>query len=89
MLTFEITIGKGDKQQTRRINFDPEEITLGFLEDMEAAQESKKWSDLNRAIAGMLDLSRDEVRALTQKQFKEIGAAIQEAAKEANDAPNA
>lgn len=90
MIRFEITIGKGDAAHTRVVEFDPEDITLGFLEDMDLIQAEgtpNKNALLRGAVADLLGLSREESRALTMRQFNEIGAALK-AAGEARALPN-
>jgi hypothetical protein len=82
--TLEIDIGQGP----RKITIEPEDITLGFLEDMEEAQATSKWSPIRRAIGGLLGLSDPESRALTLKQFKAIGQALNAAAAEQGAVPN-
>lgn len=83
MITFEIDIGQGP----RTISFDPEQITLGFLEDMEQAQETGKWRDLRPVIAELLGLTAAESRAITVRQFKGIAEAMRQAT--AEPIPNA
>lgn len=83
MITFDIDIGAGP----RHISIDPEDITLGFLEDIEEAQATNKWGPLRTAIASLLGLSRDESRAITLRQFKQIGAALQDSAAEQSAIP--
>ena len=86
MITFEFTFGKGDKATTRPIDFDPEDITLGFLEDIEAAQDTGKWAPMRAAIADLLGLSAAESRQITMRQFKQLGEAIRQAS-EAQSVP--
>jgi hypothetical protein len=88
MITFEFTFGAGDKASTRQIAFDPEDITLGFLEDVEAAQDTGKWAPIRTAIAGLLGLTADESRQITMRQFKQLGEAIR-VASEAQSVPKA
>ena len=82
VLTITVEVGGGGP---RPIAIDPEGLTLGFLEDLERAQETGKWRDMIPAIQGMLGLERAEARAITLRQWKQIGAALKEAA----DSPNA
>jgi len=89
IVTLEITIGKGEAATTRTITIDPDELTLGFNEDVQAAQESGKWSDLNQMTAEMLGLTHAEVRQITNRQFKQVMQALAEASKEATTIPNA
>ena len=85
MISISITVGDTDYDRT----IDPEALTLGFLEDIEKAQESGKWRDLIPAIAGMLDLPRDAVRHVSIAQFKQIAQALQAAGTVPNEsAPN-
>lgn len=71
----EITIGA----ETLTRTVDPDALSLGFLEDMEAAQESKRWRDLIPAIAGLLNLTREQTRHVSIGQFKQITAALNSA----------
>lgn len=79
-----ITVQVGKDAPPRAISIDPEELTLGFLEDLERAQETNKWRDMIPAIQGMLGLDRAEARAITLRQWKEIGASLKEAAESPN-----
>ncbi|HEX6293371.1 MAG TPA: hypothetical protein VFZ66_29590 [Herpetosiphonaceae bacterium] len=88
MIRFTITIGKGETAKTREVIVDPDEITLGFMEDMETAQETGKWRDLFKPMGEMLDLSRDELRAITNKQFRELTTAMQSSITEQTTVPN-
>jgi len=85
-MIIEFTFGKGERAVTRAVDFDPEDITLGFLEDIEAAQDTGKWTPIRDAIASLLGLSRDESRQITMRQFKQIGEAIRQAS-EAQSVP--
>lgn len=78
-----VDIGQGE----RTITFDPEDITLGFLEDLEEAQASNKWGPLTRAIGSLLKLSRDEQRAITMRQFRQIAEALRTSTEQANADP--
>lgn len=84
VFTLEIDIGQG----SRTVAIDPEDITLGFLEDMEEAQATGKWAPMRRAFGGLLGLSDTESRAITLRQFKQIGAALGESVKEQATIPN-
>lgn len=75
MVTLEITAGA----ETFVRAIDPDALTLGFLEDIEAAQESGKWRDLIPAIGALLDLPREAVRQISIAQFKAIGQALRDA----------
>lgn len=72
----------------REIRIDPESLTLGFLEDIQEAQETGKWRPMIDAVRSLLGLSRDEARALTVADFKAIALQVAEAAKESADNPN-
>ncbi len=85
-MIIEFTFGKGERAVSRVVDFDPEDITLGFLEDIEAAQDTGKWTPIRDAIADLLGLSRDESRQITMRQFKQIGEAIRQAS-EAQSVP--
>lgn len=84
MIQLEIDIGAGPRQVT----IDPEDITLGFLEDMEEAQATNKYKPMRTALCSLLKLTPDEGRALTMRQFKQIGMALNEAATSQNAIPN-
>ena len=71
-ISIEIDAGAGP----RVVTVEPGRVSLGVLEDIERAQESGKWRDLIGAVAGLLGLSRDEARALTVEQFREIAQSI-------------
>jgi hypothetical protein len=88
MVTIEITIGRGDKQRTLTRPIDPDELPLGFIEDLEATTDGK-WSAVIPLLMSLLDLSREEAREITMKQFKEISGAVQVAITEATTVPNA
>ena len=78
-MQIEITVDIG--AGPRSITFDPENITLGFLEDLEEAQASNKWGPLRRAIASLLGFTDAESRAITMRQFRAIASALGESAK--------
>lgn len=80
----EINITVDIGQGPRTIAFDPENITLGFLEDLEEAQETNRWGPLARALGTLLNFSREEQRALTMKQFRQIAAALQQSTEQIN-----
>lgn len=84
-MQIQITVDIG--QGPRTIGFDPEDITLGFLEDLEEAQTSNKWGPLSRALGSLLSLTREEQRAITMRQFKQIGEALRESAERVNSDP--
>jgi len=88
IITIEIVFGKGTNETKRVVSFDPEDLPLGFLEDLEIAQETDKWAPVRTAFQQMFDLSRDESRAITLRQFKEMGMRLQEAVKEQTTIPN-
>lgn len=83
-ITLEIDIGNGPRQVT----IDPEDITLGFLEDMEEAQATNKYKPMRTALCSLLRLSDTEGRALTMRQFKQIGQALNDAATQQSTIPN-
>lgn len=87
-MRIEFTFGKGEKATQKVVDFDPEDITLGFLEDIEEAQATGKWGPIRNAIADLLSLTHDESRQITMRQFKAIGDAIREAS-EAQQVPKA
>lgn len=84
MIRLEIDIGQGP----RAITIDPEEITLGFLEDIEEAQATNKWRPMRLAFASLLKLTDAESRAITVRQFKAIGAALNAAVEDQSTIPN-
>lgn len=88
ILKLTITIGKGDAQRAREIEIDPDDVPLGLLEDLETAQETRKWSDIRVAVGGFLGLSDEEFRAITSKQFIQIAQALQGAVADASTIPN-
>ena len=75
MAVVKVTIDIGAGPVVKEIN--PEDLTLGFLEDLETAQETNKWRDLLPVFGEMLTLTRKEMRAITIAQFNEIGKALQ------------
>jgi hypothetical protein len=77
VLKFTIAVGKGEDARAREVTIDGDEVPLGLLEDLEVAQETRKWKDIRAAIGGFLGLTDDEFRAITIKQFLEISTAIQ------------
>lgn len=81
-LTLHIQIAQD--AEPRAIVIDPEDLTLGFLENLERAQESGKWRDMIPAIAEMFRLTVDESRAITLRQWRAMGAALKEAAESPN-----
>ena len=89
ILKFTITVGKGDAARTREITIDPDEVPLGLLEDLETAQETKRWKDIRQAIGGFLGLTDEEFRAITSRQFIDIASALQGAIGDATAIPNA
>jgi hypothetical protein len=75
MITITITTGG----ETLERHVDPDAITLGFLEDIEKAQDSGKWRDLIPAIGTLLGLTREQTRDVSVAQFRDIASAIQQA----------
>lgn len=88
IITVELTLGKGENARMRQIVIDPDDLPLGFNEDLETATESNKWTELNKVLAEFLGLTHQEVRQITNRQFRELMAAIQEASKQATAIPN-
>lgn len=74
VLTLEIAAGKDASPRT--ITVDTDDLTLGFLEDIQEAQDTKKQKHLNAALASFLGLTRDEVRAMTNRQFMQLARAL-------------
>lgn len=85
MIRLEIDIGQGP----RAVEIDPEDITLGFLEDIEEAQSSGKWKPIVSALGELLHLTPAERRAITLRQFKQIGGALSESVRDQTALPNA
>lgn len=85
---FDITIGKGEQQYTKTVVIDPEELTLGFNEQLEEAQETKRWKAIIPVFAEFLGLTNDEVRAITNKQFVQMMKAVKDSTEEATTIPN-
>ncbi len=88
VLKLTITIGKGDAQRTREVAIDPEDISIGLLEDLEQASAGGTMSNMKPIISELLGLSNEEYRALTVKQFMAIANAIPAAIAEATTIPN-
>ncbi len=61
---------------TREIVVDSDDITLGFQEDMQRFQESGKIAVFRSALQAFLGITEDEARALTARQIREIGTAM-------------
>lgn len=72
----------------RAVAIDPDELPMGFFEDVEEAQDSKKIAPIMRAYGTMLGFTHDEVRSMTRKQFNDIARAVFAAAQEATAVPN-
>ena len=68
-----ITIRIGD-EIARDINTD--DLTLGFFEDLETYQETKKTKDLITTLIDLLALERAHVRQVTIKQWVELAQQI-------------
>ena len=79
----QIDIEAGGVTYNRTIN--PEDLTLGFLEDVETAQSTGKWRDLIPAFASLLDIPRDAARQLRISQFRAIAGALSQASAVPND----
>ena len=79
-ITFDITVGKGERATTSSHTFDGDDIPLILVE----ASQTGDAKMLREAIAEFLDLPDNVSRQLTLRNIKQIGAAI----KEASDAPN-
>lgn len=75
MAVLDITVTLTDGAE-RRYTFDPDDVTLGFLEDLERAQESQKLRDIMPIIAGFLGMTRDEARQIKNKDWQRIQAAM-------------
>ena len=59
---------------------DTDDLTLGFFEDLEAAQASGKMRDFLPVLAGLLAIDRTEARQITLKQWRAIAQSFTEAA---------
>ena len=88
MIKVEITTGHNGTTATRTIAIDPDLIPMGFSEDMEEAQISGKWKDLNKVFAEFIGMTHEEFRQVTRGDFKRIMAAIEAASNEAVNGPN-
>lgn len=84
IFTMTITTSKGE----REISIDPDEIPMGVLEDLENLGEAKRWRDIRPIICGLFQLTNDEFREMTAKQFMQIAQAIPAAVNEATAIPN-
>ena len=84
-----IRVGKGADQHEREIVIDPDELSMGTLEDLETLGASNKWSDIRPIIVELLGLTNEEFRALTRKQFMQIAMALSGSVAEATAIPNA
>lgn len=71
--------GKGDVPAPRTIVIDPDELPMGFDEDMEAAVASGKTGAVYELLAEMMGLTHDEFRHVKKGDFKRIMAAIKAA----------
>jgi len=72
-----IRVAAGDATYERRV--DPDMLTLGFLEDVEAAQASGKWRDLIPVYAGLLDIPVSAARQIKVSDLQAIARALSEA----------
>jgi hypothetical protein len=79
-----IDIGGG----AREIAIDPDELSMGFFEDIEEAQETGKWRPIMRAYGELLGFTREEVRAMKAPQFMETIRAVTSAMQQATAVPN-
>ena len=73
MAMLSVTINGQERQ------IDTDDLTIGFYEDLEQAQASGKMRDFIPVLAGMLQISREEVREITLRQWKEIAASFERA----------
>jgi hypothetical protein len=74
MAMLSVTINGQERQ------IDTDDLTIGFYEDLEQAQASGKMRDFIPVLAGMLQISREEVREITLRQWKEIAESFSRAA---------
>lgn len=88
LVKVEITLGKGESATTRLITIDPDELPMGFNEDIQEAGESGKHRELNQVFAEMIGMTHAEFRQVKQGDFKRIMAAIKAAQEAADEAPN-
>jgi hypothetical protein len=56
---------------------DTDDLTLGFYEDLERAQETGKMRDFIPVLSGMLSIEPANARAITLRQWREIAEAMQ------------
>lgn len=73
-ITIEITLKEG---ATRAVIIDPDELTLGFLDDVIAASEAKQAHKVAAIITKELGFTPEEHRQIRAGDFKRIAAAIQ------------
>ena len=59
---------------------DTDDLTLGFYEDLERAQETGKMRDFIPVLSGMLGIEPASARAITLRQWRDIAEAMQTAA---------
>jgi hypothetical protein len=59
---------------------DTDDLTLGFFEDLETYQESKKTKDLITTLIALLSLDRDQARQVTMRQWLDMAQTIGQAA---------
>ena len=57
-----------------------DDLTLGFFQDLERAQETGKMKDFIPVLAGLLGVDRAAAREVTMRQWQQIAAAMREAA---------
>ena len=87
-ITYELRDDAGNPV-TKTISIDSDNLSMGFLEDLEAAQETGKLRALMQAYETLLGLTHAEARQLTQRQFREIAEALRMASEQAQSIPNA
>ena len=73
VVQIDVTLSDGTE---KNYTFDPDEVTLGFLEDLEHAQETKKLRDIMPIIAQFLGMSRDEARQIKNRDWQAIQHAM-------------
>jgi hypothetical protein len=83
-----ITIGSGDDARQREISIDPETIPMGVLEDMEDLGAARDWKSIRPIIQGLFNLSKEEFRAMTARQFMDVAEALRASVGSATTIPN-
>lgn len=62
--------------ETINVIVDSDKLTVGFFEDLEAAQETGKIAPIVRAYSELLGIDKADLRKLTMKQFAQLAERI-------------